>query len=324
MKKTIILVLIILNYISINAQNEIHNSIYEKDTITIVITDSGLGGISVVADLERKMRSSGHFAKINLIFANALFKEEGGYNSLSKRSEKIEIFNKALTGMAAKYKPDLMLIACNTLSVIYKETNFAKTTQIPVIGIVDIGVREIQNAFSENQNSKVLIFGTETTVKEDNYRINLVKKGISNNLIVSQACPQLQQYIENNPKGEDTEMLIITYVDEALEKAKITNENIFISLNCTHFPYSKELWLSACSFSGFENVTIVNPNIQMAEILLNNQQNKKHKKTNIQIKVISKVKIKENNINAIAEIIKKQSEDTSKALLKYEIVKDLF
>ena len=53
-----------------------------RDAITIVITDSGLGGLSVVADAEAKLRQWGVYAEVELVFYNALFTGEGGYNSL--------------------------------------------------------------------------------------------------------------------------------------------------------------------------------------------------------------------------------------------------
>lgn len=302
----------------------IPDSLFKKDTITIVITDSGLGGLSVVACLENKMRNSGHFAKIKLIFANALFNEKGGYNAVSDRNEKTCIFNDLLKGINKKYNPDLILIACNTLSVIYKETSFAKTSDIQIIGIVGIGVKEIKKALDNETSSKVLIYGTETTIKEDNYRSQLVESGVSNKRIISQPCPQLQQYIENNPNGEDTEMLIMSYVDEALEKAKIKNESIFVSLKCSHFAYSKKIWLQAFEFLDISTVSIINPNIQMSEILLKKRYSGRYNKTDIEVKVVSKVKIKDESLKSISAIIKGRSPGVSKALIEYELVPDLF
>jgi len=324
MKKYITIIITILITISTSAQNINLQSLFSKDSITIIITDSGLGGLSVVAGLENNMRNSGHFAKIKLIFANALFDEKGGYNALSDRNKKISIFNEVLEGISKKYNPDLILIACNTLSVIYKETTFAKNTDIQIIGIVGIGVNEIQKALDKETNSKVIICGTETTIKEDNYRSRLVESGVSNKRIISQSCPQLQQYIENNPNGEDTEMLIMSYVDEAIEKADIKKKNVFVSLNCSHFGYSKKLWFQAFEFSEIATISIINPNIQMSEILLKKQYSGRYNKTDIEIKVVSKVKINDESLKSISGIIKGESTAVSQALVEYKIVPDLF
>lgn len=321
-KNTILFILLFVG-ISSFAQQKSIDSLFEKDSITIVISDSGLGGLSVVAAIEKNMRDAGYFAKMNIIFVNALFNENGGYNALSDRTEKIDIFNRVLYGIYNNYNPDIIMIACNTLSTILKETHFAKTIRIPTIGIVDIGVNEINTELKKTSNSKVLIFGTETTIEEDSYGAELIRLGIKNERIISQACPQLQKYIETNPEGEDTEMLIMSYVDEALEKTN-PNDDIYVSLNCTHYGYSTNLWREAFRFSEHNPLSIINPNIQMSEIFLNHKYANRFKTTVINITVVSKVKINNESIKSISKIIKKESAYASQALINYQIVFDLF
>jgi glutamate racemase len=319
-------ILIILLFIGINsiAQQKSFDSLYEKESITIVVTDSGLGGLSVVADLERNLQKSGIFAHVNLIFANALFDADAGYNSLQSRKEKIEIFSDVLSGINQEFKPDIILIACNTLSVIYKETSFAKNSGIPIIGIVDIGVEQMKKGLIAKPSSKVLIFGTETTIEEGSYRTNLMKQGIPDSRIGSQPCPQLQMYIENNPVGDDTEMLIMSYIDEALELGTDTFDILLVSLNCTHFGYAEKLWYDAFSFSTDKPIMLINPNIQMAELFKNEIFEHRFQHTSLELRVVSKVKLKETSINAIAEILKLSSLKTAQSLKYYEFIPELF
>ena len=70
MKNTIILIAFFSLFTSsrLIAQNNDFKSLYNKDEITVVITDSGLGGLSVLAEMESSMKNSGHFKNINLIF----------------------------------------------------------------------------------------------------------------------------------------------------------------------------------------------------------------------------------------------------------------
>lgn len=323
MKNTILFILLFMGMNSIAQQKSI-DSLYEKDSITIVILDSGLGGLSVLADMERYFQNSLMFSHVDLIFANALFDADAGYNSLQSRTEKIEIFSQALSGINKEFKPDIILIACNTLSVIYRETFFAKNTSVPIVGIVDIGVEQMKNGLAAKPNSKVFIFGTETTIEEDSYRSNLVKLGIPDSRIGSQPCPQLQMYIENNPVGDDTEMLIMSYVDEALESGTDTFDTLLVSLNCTHFGYSKELWFDAFSFSTDKPIILINPNVQMAELFKNERFEHRFQHTSIAVRVASKVKLKEKSIIAIAEILKLSSQKTAQGLKNYEFIPELF
>ena len=326
MKNKIILIAIfsLFTCIQLNAQNKNLKSLYQKNDITVLITDSGLGGLSVLAEMESAMKNSGHFKSINLIFANALFSETGGYNALGSRDEKVKTFSKALKGMNDKFKPDIILVACNTLSTILDETEFSKTTEVPTIGIVEIGVGEIQKKLNQSLNSEVIIFGTETTIEENSYPSQLIENGIDKNRISSKACPQLQKYIETDPEGEETEMLIMSYVDEALENSSNSNNDFFISLNCTHFGYSKDLWLNAFDFSGKLPKELINPNHQMAKILVNNEPSKGFKETKIKIQVVSKVKIDNQSLESISKILAKESISTSSALKNYQLINDLF
>jgi len=123
-------------------------ALLEKEKITIVFTDSGLGGLSVMADAAEKFRQHPVFKKVNLVFVNALFTSEGGYNSLQTRKEKLAVFSSALQSMQERYAPDIILVACNTLSVITPHTAFAKTSSTPVVGIVEDAVNQIDGQLS--------------------------------------------------------------------------------------------------------------------------------------------------------------------------------
>ena len=103
----------------------------EKDSITIVVTDSGLGGLSVVADAAEKFRQHPVFKEVKLVFFNALFTSDAGYNGLQSREEKLKVFSSALQSMQDRFAPDIILVACNTLSVLIPDTGFARTSSVP-------------------------------------------------------------------------------------------------------------------------------------------------------------------------------------------------
>ena len=146
------------------------DQVRSRETLTVAVTDSGLGGLSVVADAVEKLRSACAYRQVDLVFYNALFTAEGGYNSLPGREEKVEIFSRALQGLVEGYAPDIILVACNTLSVLYADTDFAETAQVPVIGIVEDGVNLIAESLESDDTSRVILFGTETTVSEGTHR----------------------------------------------------------------------------------------------------------------------------------------------------------
>jgi len=294
----------------------------DRKEITVVITDSGLGGLAVMDDIAKKLTGSGYYERVNLIFVNALFDADKGYNALPSREEKINMFNSVLHGIENRFHPDIILIGCNTLSVLFEETNFVKRSDTPVVGIVQPGVELMANRLLQNERSVVIITGTETTISEGSHRKALLEKGFSGGRIITQACPELQSYIEKDPFGEDTQMLISYYVEEALSQLTDRANPLYLSLNCSHFGYSEKLWQQAFDDAGVDLEEILNPNTLMGDILIPEKNKNRFKKTKITRTVYSKVVIK--NKESIYDLFKDSSPELAEALMHYVIDKDLF
>ncbi len=299
------------------------DKILGRESIRIVITDSGVGGLSVMSDIASKLKESGSFKSVDLIFANALFDSESGYNSLQTREEKIDMFNRVLNGIDAKYDPDLIFVACNTLSVLINATDFnIQQGNPPVIGIIDPGINLISQRLHKNQNSSVIIFGTETTIEEGTHKEALLAMEYDENRIINMACPQLQSFIEQNPSGEETDLLITYYLSEAVNKIKDTGQVVDISLNCTHFGYSYHLWEEALNNSVNNPGEVLDPNRTMGNILISESNRQRFNASEISFTIVSKVRLV--NVEAMIKIFESSSPSMSDALRNYQLVKDLF
>ena len=200
------------------SQSDVMAPVFQRARVTIAVTDSGLGGLSVMAEAVRRMKESGIFRGADFIFFNALFSAGSGYNSLGTREEKIRVFDGALRSLEKRYHPDIILIGCNTLSVLYNDTPFSKKAKVPVIGIVAAGVELINRGLREHPDASVIIFGTPTTISEGAHARELERKGFAAERIHSQSCPELESFIERDYQGDETGMLIVGCVGEALEK----------------------------------------------------------------------------------------------------------
>ncbi len=275
----------------------------------------------MVNDLSVRMRNSGCFKHVNLIFVNALFDATSGYNSLKNREEKIGKFNTVLTAIYKNYHPDAILIACNTLSVLYKDTKWPGKTTVPVIGIVEPGVMMIKEKLETSARSSVILFGTETTIEENSHKNALVASGIAPDRIITKACPQLQSYIEQNPKGEETAMLIAVYLSEALENLGTKPDKLYISLNCSHFGYSIELWENALKESNL-SFQILDPNYRMGDSLMPVKYRNRFPETSLSLHVISKVEFV--NVRALIDLYKTKNPGLASAIENYSIVPGLF
>lgn len=297
---------------------------FDKKSATIVVTDSGLGGLSVAANLAARLPESGIFQHVRIVFFNSLFHERSGYNSLKTEAERIQIFNQALKSMSKKYHPGLLLIACNTLSVIYQKTHFYQKSKFPIIGIVEIGVDLIAQEFDRNPEANVIIFATRTTIESNAHKNALIERGYSEDRIVGQACHKLAGAIERGYDSEETNDYIRKYVSEALVKLNDPHRPLFASLNCTHFGYSIQQFKDAFAKAGYAEIKIIDPNPRMADFLFQPPYLHRYLKTFVDIEVVSKTKITPEEINSLAKLLQQVSPATTQAFANYRYDPELF
>jgi glutamate racemase len=299
-------------------------TIPSKDEVTLLVTDSGLGGLSIMAETAARMKAAKVAQKAHLVFVNALFSNESGYNSLRTRNEKILIFNSALQSMERTVRPDAIVIGCNTLSAIYDDTAFAKTARLPVVRIIDPGVSMFRRALEQHPEASLILFGTETTIGEGTHRNALVAAGIASERIITKACPELAAYIENDWRSDETRFIIASYVDEALATLPKHKPPIYAGLVCTHYGYALELWEAAFRENGARLLGILNPNAALSDPLLQSQQAGRFKDTDIDAQVISMVEIPLAKRNALSTWLGRISPEVAAALASYHLRPELF
>lgn len=297
---------------------------FPKQEVTILVTDSGLGGLAVAADVAARLPTSGVFIKARIVFFSSLFKKGSGYNSLKSESEKVRIFNIVLKAMEKKYHPDLLLIGCNTLSVIYHKTPFSKKPPFPVVGIVETGADLISQQFKENPEATVIIFATKTTIGSNAHKDLLVSRGYSSDQIVGQVCHRLAGAINRGYNSEETMGMIQNFVDEALEKLDNRKIPIFASLNCTDYGYSMQQFRDAFAEKGYPEIKIIDPNPRMADFLFESQYSNRHPETEVTVEIISKTIIKEEEITSTGSLLQLISPRTAEALRDYQYEPKLF
>ena len=253
-----------------------------------------------------------------------MFTDKGGYNSLPTREEKIRVFDAALRGLEKTVHPDLILVACNTLSVLMPDTPFVRETLIPMQGIVEPGVELFWQALSENPEARLILFGTETTIAEDSHRRRLLETGVPAERIIVQACPELQSYIETDWRGDDTGLLISANVDEATAGLPQPPPPLLAGLVCTHYGYSRDLWAAAFAERGLTGVKILDPNEKLAEWLVPKSAARRYEKTEITARVLSMVAIPQAKRDSLAIRLERVSPEVAAALRAAEIRPGLF
>lgn len=304
--------------------NEKINEFFKKENVKILVTDSGLGGVSVAADVVQRMKNSGVFKNVEVIFFNAQPHAKSGYNSMKTAEQKIEVFNNALNAMEENFNPDLLLIACNTLSVLYDYTEFSKTADFPVVGIVGTGVDLIKQKMDQDKNSKVLLFATKTTVKQGKHKEQLTKLGIPKENIITQACPKLAGRIERGPESDTTKSLVNQYVKEILQKIDKNDSLLFVSYNCTHYGYVDNIFQNTFEQNGIKIIDYLDPNPFMADFIFIEKYLGRYERTEIFVRIVSQPELSPGKLGAIYGLIEHVSVETADALMEYEYTPNYF
>ena len=225
----------------------------------ILITDSGVGGLSVCAYAERFVRRHGFEEPVRLTFANAAPENDYGYNSMPSREVKLETFDRFLRSVTERYAPDLIYVACNTLAVLLPETAYVHSAAIPVKGIVETGAELLLRELEADPRAAAIIFGTQTTIDAGMYPRLLQSRGVEASRIVSQACPGLADTISEDREGIRTRSEIVRWVGAAIEKMERTDRPVVACLACTHYGYRKDFFENALAGRGIR-ATVLNPN----------------------------------------------------------------
>lgn len=293
----------------------------DKKQITLLVTDSGLGGLSVCAGMAARFADDARYDRIQLVYFNAWPEQYKGYRHYPDPADRPRVFHNALAAMA-KYNPDHIYIACNTLSVIYPFTRFAKKTQIPVTGIVGHGVQMIYNALTLNPSACAVIFATPITIHENNHKTALVEQGIDPERIITQGCLNLAGKIERAPFSDEVKMLIDENAGQAAQKLKNKWDTVYAGLCCTHFGYCKNIFKNALARHTHRKVEILNPNEAMIDAAC-------HKiiaggAPQMSIDIVSRVSWEPAGIEAYDRLLSKVSPDVVDALKNYRLDRHLF
>lgn len=296
----------------------------KKPDVTIVVTDSGLGGLSVAADLAARLPASGIVRSARIVFVNAEPDVALGYNDMKLEADKVRVFDAALAAMETRYRPDLILIACNTLSVVYPGTAHAKKGGTETVEIVGLGADLIRRELAAKPDATALVFATKTTIESGAHKKLLVGKGVPANHVVGEPCHRLAGAIERGAASEETVAYVKKFVAEALEKRPDKTGPIVASLNCTHYGYVKPLWEQAFAGLGYLAVKVLDPNPLMTDLVLKEGGAKRFPSTAVTVEVVSKVPIDEATRANLGALLRPVSPQTADALDVYRHEPGLF
>jgi glutamate racemase len=193
----------------------------KTDNRPVGIFDSGLGGLTVVAAIRKKLKNE------NIIYLGDTARVPYG----DKSSENIAKFAIDDARFLVNKGVKMIIIACNTVSAVAIEAVRENFRGAPVVGVLDAGV---QACLSEKPKS-VVIIGTRATIASDTYRKNIHAQNPSIK-VHSIATPLFVPIIEEGLQGSPIAVMAI----ETYLRGVKSNPPDILLLACTHYPFLKE------------------------------------------------------------------------------------
>ncbi len=294
------------------------------DEWRIVLTDSGLGGLYICARLENRLRGASGIPSVRLIYVNAWPDSRYGFNELPDAAARAEVLDKALKAMMG-FRPGLILIACNTLSVLFELTKFSREPAFPVVGIIEEGVDIFHEALVRDAGSTLLIFGTRTTIESEEHVRRLVRRGIDVRRIVATACHGLAAAVDKDPDSPALAGLVDECVSRPLRGRKVEGA-LYAGLCCTHYSYLADIFRHSLERRTGAKVDVLDPREQIVRSLTYGMENRRPEdaEADIAVEVISKVELSGAQRAAAARRLESISNRTAKALLEYTHLSNLF
>lgn len=220
----------------------------------LILCDSGLGGLDIAAPFFQKPEKP----EWEMIYINGWPDPKFGYNDLADSAMQEDVFQAVLESME-RFSPDLCMIACNTLSIVWQRLSSHYRPSFPVMGIIEEAVKGMTAAAQAEPDSHLLILGTATTVSSCVYSDALRANGIAQERIHSLACPGLAKLIEKDPAAPEVRQRIAGYTEKADHLLKSKDHKLYLCFCCTHYGYAEAYWKQEFG-RYFPSLGVINPN----------------------------------------------------------------
>jgi glutamate racemase len=217
------------------------------DKRPIGIFDSGVGGMTVLAEIKKK------FPNEDLIYVG----DTKNFPYGDKSRETIIKLSKKCAGFLISQNVKQIVIACGTATSQALD-ELKSIYRVPIQGIINPTVQDIKKNVKAGEKIKIGVIATEGTIKSNKWEEEL-KKEIANVEVINKACPLLapmaeQGWTNNNVAKETIKEYMKPFKNQQIDK---------IILGCTHYPLFKALIKQELG----ENVDIINTGEKIAEYL---------------------------------------------------------
>jgi glutamate racemase len=191
----------------------------------ILLFDSGVGGLSVLAQLRKLMPDA------PVIYAS----DNAGLPYGNKTEAQIAARVAGLLGrMTERFRPRLVCIACNTASTIAL-ASVREVLEVPIVGTVPA----IKPAAAMTRTGTIGLLGTEATIRQG-YVDRLEAEFAGGKRLLRHAAPELVAAAEEKLRGKAVDPAVYARAAAGLRSQPGGDAIDTVVLACTHFPLVKD------------------------------------------------------------------------------------
>ncbi len=202
-----------------------------NDDAPLLVFDSGVGGLSVLGHIRARLPDVG------IVYAA----DNAGYPYGTKSEAEIASRVPALLGrLVERYRPRLIVIACNTASTIAL-AHVRSALDLPVVGTVPA----IKPAALASKSRVIGVLGTKATVRQA-YVDRLIAEFASDCNVLRHGSAELVDIAEAKLRGTAPDPARVAAIMAGLLEQPDGDQIDVITLSCTHFPLLAPEIATAC------------------------------------------------------------------------------
>ena len=220
----------------------------EKSEKAIGVFDSGMGGLTCVAEIMKLMPNE------NIIYFGDTARVPYGNRS----RETILEYARQDVNFVKKHDVKMIIAACGTVSsAVGQAKDFGGG--VPFTGVV---IPAVQAACAATRSGRIGVIGTAATIRSGAYgkAIRTIRQDA---VIIGNACPLFVPLVENGITDKD-DIVVKTMVSRYLEPIKRENVDTLI-LGCTHYPLLRD---AIAEYMG-EGVKLISSGAEAAKYTMN-------------------------------------------------------
>jgi glutamate racemase len=201
------------------------SSIEKNSSPRILVFDSGVGGLSIVKEIQQKLP----FAPLVYASDNAFFP----YGTKGEIELTVRV-DAVLHAIIAAFPVDIIVIACNTASTLalpHIRSHFSQ----PVVGVVPA----IKPAAALSKSQVIGLLATPATVARP-YTHNLIREYAPNAEVISVGSSELVQLAEHKLRGGEVNSEQLTSILQRFFDHPNGDKMDALVLACTHFPLLRD------------------------------------------------------------------------------------